>query len=73
MCKLQLPTCLLCGSTGWITHWGEPMANTSAAVMTRSLENILSYANDTGEAPADKLPPWPHMLQAQVCRGKYSC
>lgn len=35
-------------STGWITHWGEPMANTSAAVMIRTLDQILSYGNDTG-------------------------
>ncbi|KAK9798887.1 hypothetical protein WJX73_001279 [Symbiochloris irregularis] len=34
--------------TGWITHWGEPMANTSAAVMIRTLDQILSYGNDTG-------------------------
>ena len=51
--------CLLCGSTGWITHWGEPMANTSAAVMIRSLENILSYANDTGDTAAGRPSPAP--------------
>ena len=36
--------------TGWIVHWGEPTANTSADVMIRSLDSILSYANDTGSS-----------------------
>ena len=35
-------------STGWITHWGESMANTSAAVMIKTLGDILSYQNNTG-------------------------
>jgi hypothetical protein len=31
--------------TGWLTHWGELMANTSVPVMTRSLEGILALPN----------------------------
>lgn len=34
--------------TGWLTHWGEPMANTSTAKMISTLEDILRYANGTG-------------------------
>ena len=35
-------------STGWITHFGEKMANTSAEELTSSLAALLSYANGTG-------------------------
>ena len=36
-----LPTC----STGWITHWGEGMANTSAAELVAALTAILRYGS----------------------------
>ena len=35
-------------STGWITHWGEPMANTSAADLAGALQTILRYGNGSG-------------------------
>ena len=35
-------------STGWLTHWGEPMANTTASLVTNSLRAILEYGNNTG-------------------------
>ena len=35
-------------STGWITHFGEKMANTSAEELTSALAALLSYANGTG-------------------------
>ena len=35
-------------STGWITHFGEKMANTSAKELTSALAALLSYANGTG-------------------------
>ncbi len=38
---------MLC-STGWLSHWGEVMANTSAGFMLQTLSDILSYANGTG-------------------------
>ena len=31
--------------SGWLTHWGELMANTSTPVMARSLEAILALPN----------------------------
>ena len=31
--------------SGWLTHWGELMANTSVPVMARSLEGILALPN----------------------------
>ncbi|KAK9915942.1 hypothetical protein WJX75_006251 [Coccomyxa subellipsoidea] len=34
--------------TGWLSHWGEVMANTSARFMLQTLSDILSYANGTG-------------------------
>ena len=34
-------------STGWITHFGEKMANTSAEELTSALAALLSYANGT--------------------------
>ncbi|CAL8469886.1 g9428 [Coccomyxa elongata] len=34
--------------TGWLSHWGEVMANTSAGFMLQTLSEILSYANGTG-------------------------
>ena len=38
-----------CGcSTGWITTWGEAMANTSAELMMSTLTDIVEYANNTG-------------------------
>jgi hypothetical protein len=38
---------LLC-STGWITTWGEAMANTSAQLMMQTLTEIVEYGNNTG-------------------------
>ena len=35
-------------STGWLTHWGQGMANTSAAQMTDAFNKILRYGNGTG-------------------------
>jgi len=35
-------------STGWLSHWGEVMANTSAKFMLQTLDDILSYGNGTG-------------------------
>ena len=47
MCDLN--RALLCGrSTGWLSHWGEVMANTSASFVVQTLNNILNYANGTG-------------------------
>eukprot|EP01025_Chloroclados_australasicus_P060191 TRINITY_DN7700_c2_g1_i1.p1 TRINITY_DN7700_c2_g1~~TRINITY_DN7700_c2_g1_i1.p1 ORF type:complete len:665 (+),score=51.01 TRINITY_DN7700_c2_g1_i1:194-2188(+) len=34
--------------TGWLTHWGEPMANTSAADLARSTLDVLNTRNGTG-------------------------
>ena len=35
-------------STGWITTWGEPMANTSADLMMQTMTEIVEYSNNTG-------------------------
>jgi beta-galactosidase len=35
---------------GWLTHWGEPMANTSAASAASSLDAVLSAAGGSGSA-----------------------
>lgn len=35
-------------STGWLTHWGEPMANTSATDMANTLSKILAWDNGFG-------------------------
>ena len=35
-------------STGWLSHWGEVMANTSASFVLKTLNDILSYQNGTG-------------------------
>ncbi len=35
-------------STGWLSHWGEVMANTSASFVLKTLNDILTYANNTG-------------------------
>lgn len=35
-------------STGWLSHWGEVMANTSASFVLQTLSNILEYGNGTG-------------------------
>ncbi len=35
-------------STGWLSHWGEVMANTTASLVTASLRAILEHANSTG-------------------------
>ncbi|KAK9790354.1 hypothetical protein WJX73_002613 [Symbiochloris irregularis] len=34
--------------TGWLTHWGEPMANTSAIPLVDTLQQILEYGRGTG-------------------------
>lgn len=39
---------LVYGSTGWLSHWSEPMANTSSDAMADGLRKILGYANNTG-------------------------
>jgi hypothetical protein len=36
------------GSTGWITHFGEAMANTSAQDLASGLRDVLQFANGTG-------------------------
>ena len=35
-------------STGWITHYGEKMANTSAEELASALAAVLHYGNGTG-------------------------
>jgi beta-galactosidase len=35
-------------STGWLTRWGEPMANTSVAQFIDTLNGVLSFAGGTG-------------------------
>jgi hypothetical protein len=41
---------IVCGlhSTGWLTHWGEAMANTSAVTMASTLRKILAWGHGTG-------------------------
>ncbi len=34
--------------TGWLTHWGEPMAKTAAGDITKTLAAILAVAKGTG-------------------------
>ena len=34
-------------STGWLTHWGEGMANTSTSVLLHATQALLEYANST--------------------------
>lgn len=35
-------------STGWLTHWGEPMANTSLDVFIKGLNGIMDYDGGWG-------------------------
>ena len=35
-------------STGWLTHWGEPMANTSLSDFVSALTDILAYDGGYG-------------------------
>ena len=35
-------------STGWLTRWGEKMANTSLVDFITTLDGILSFNNGTG-------------------------
>ena len=35
-------------SPGWLVHWGEKMANTSAEVLTDYTTRILQYNNNSG-------------------------
>ena len=35
-------------SPGWLVHWGEKMANTSAQVLTDSFSEILAYNQGSG-------------------------
>lgn len=46
MSRLKEDVCVC--STGWLSHWGEVMANTSAPFMLKTLSDILGYANGTG-------------------------
>ncbi|KAL4450728.1 hypothetical protein ABPG77_001084 [Micractinium sp. CCAP 211/92] len=34
--------------TGWLTHWGEAMANTSTEVLVKDTQTLLEFANSTG-------------------------
>mmetsp|Transcript_13310 Transcript_13310/g.40276 ORF Transcript_13310/g.40276 Transcript_13310/m.40276 type:complete len:730 (-) Transcript_13310:513-2702(-) len=34
--------------TGWLTHWGEPMANTSSTDMANTMSKILAWDNGFG-------------------------
>jgi len=34
--------------TGWLSHWGEPMANTSSALLADDTDILLRWANGTG-------------------------
>ncbi|CAL8467305.1 g6842 [Coccomyxa elongata] len=34
--------------TGWLTRWGEPMANTSVEQFLDTLHGVLGFANNTG-------------------------
>lgn len=34
--------------TGWLTHWGEPMANTSTADLANDTTILLKWGNNTG-------------------------
>ncbi|KAL4433782.1 hypothetical protein ABPG75_000223 [Micractinium tetrahymenae] len=34
--------------TGWLTHWGETMANTSTEVLVKDTQTLLEFANSTG-------------------------
>jgi hypothetical protein len=56
-CSSAIGRCALCTaptagraarSTGWLSHWGEVMANTTASLVTASLRAILEHANGTG-------------------------
>lgn len=38
---------VLC-STGWLTFWGDKMANTSLLDFVSALEDVLDFANGTG-------------------------
>ena len=40
--------CCMSHSTGWLSHWGEPMANTSLDQFITSLHDTLGFANNTG-------------------------
>ena len=37
-----------CYSTGWITTWGEKMANTSSEQILKTLNEIVEYGDGTG-------------------------
>ena len=39
---------ILACSTGWLSHWGEPMANTSLDQFIDTLHDTLGFANNTG-------------------------
>ncbi|KAK9816677.1 hypothetical protein WJX72_003581 [[Myrmecia] bisecta] len=34
--------------TGWLTHWGEKMANTSAEALISTFKEILAFGNNSG-------------------------
>ena len=67
-----LSACLAC-SPGWLVHWGEKMANTSADVLTDSFKDILAYNNGTGSvnfymAHGGTNFAWTAGLKEQNCR-----
>jgi len=41
-------SCVHACSPGWLVHWGEKMANTSAQVLTDSFSEILAYNQGSG-------------------------
>lgn len=41
--NLYLPLC----SSGWLTHWGESMANTSSSVLAADTQVLLRWARNT--------------------------
>ena len=51
----HLNACLLGRSTGWITHWGDAMANTSAADIAAGLREVLEVRLQIAYLPED--PP----------------
>lgn len=44
----KLRTYLPLTFAGWLSHWGEAMANTSAALLANDTTTLLGWANNTG-------------------------
>ena len=62
-------------STGWITHFGEKMANTSAEELTSALAALLGYANGTASVNlymAHGGSNWGFMAGDRACDSKAS-